>query len=798
MGIISTFQPAQTQTNQEYFKLPFNEMYKVLSDTQTRSDINRGEAEAITEESFLNLPQDEAHAAEARKWLMDSVDGLTENYGEDPLKWTAGLQSLKKQVKRRFDPSYGDIGKMQKRYERVVSIQADVDERHKDNPELAAYLKNNIIVDPFETANSKVDYGVKPGKEVMYVPQKDVTEFFTKNLAQLEKTTLKWAGLSKYKTLNEYTDAYEHGKIDGNTHKQVMEYLYNLVPPEFYKSYYQQAKAYGATPEDAEQELIPLELDANGEVVTDNGYFGLNPKNTISQMIYGYGIGKSSATVTGGYMTVEDAMLKDELTARRKAAETDMKKQFFGYQTTGLVYQTKSPWGTSEGSVNNYIATSKANNDAIAKDLLSQIGLSDTIVEQIDADGLYNGQIVSINENGTPNIKVQGKTGEHYITGMTTEVYNEFKAKYDTNWYNQTLAERSLLEAKAAATKTFIDKYDMDINQTLEEKTKALPSITGYSKDDVFRIIRTSIEVDKALGSSGSGSSITQGGTYATGSLYKPYRDLYNANPEVMNEYLNTFKSNEKLINEYQDVITDNLAPNTKYSSVYTNDLGLDAAGQETAKKELTDMFQFGNAANFKAYSPNVAEQLTVDVALKRAGANFFGDNVGFDTELAGFQKSIASTPEGLDHWQLNYTITGKGDNKSTKSVSVLVPMSSVEGGLSAPVLEAIKNSPYARAARISTLAKIFDFQEFSPPDLPGIKILHDSNSDVVQINGVTMSMEEGISVVATEYAIKDVMRRYNQDYDTAVITYRELNKPEAIFNTGVGPTIPVATPVQQ
>ena len=94
MGIISTFQPAQTQTNQEYFKLPFNEMYKVLSDTQTRSDINRGEAEAITEESFLNLPQDEAHAAEARKWLMDSVDGLTENYGEDPLKWTAGLQSL--------------------------------------------------------------------------------------------------------------------------------------------------------------------------------------------------------------------------------------------------------------------------------------------------------------------------------------------------------------------------------------------------------------------------------------------------------------------------------------------------------------------------------------------------------------------------------------------------------------------------------------------------------------------------------------------------------------------------------
>ena len=775
MATISTFQPAQTSQGQEYFKLPLNEMYKVLSDTQISSDLIRAEADAISEESFYNLPKDDAKASEARKWLIDSVDGLTESYGEDPRKWSSGVQSLKKQVRRRFDPASGDIGRMQKRYERVISLGADIDERHKDYPELASYLKSQIQVDDFEASTSNVDYGVRAGAEVRNVPQKEVTDFFTKNMAHLEEKTLEHFSMSQYKTIDEFTTAWKSGKITGITPQDIFTYLYSITPEEYYNSYYQKAKAAGDP--NAEQELVLFERDANGKVNYENGMMGLNPESTIAQTIFGYSQAKSYTKEDFKINMVKDALALDVAKRKTAVAEENSKTPFVGVTTAGETIEQLSPWGNTEGSVNTYINDLEGYNNDITKGILTDLGISPTIINDIDADGLYKG--ISAGRGGDTKIKIKGKTGNDYEVELSPGTIGEFKGIYEYNWANQEKAKADLTQAAARARAYMLDKYGEDVQQPLAEKIAALPEIEGYSKEAAMELVRQEKGREEA--------------ERLTRSLFPflinviPLPHKKTADTEAYSEFSKKVSSEElkayekiitedgALLSEYNDKLSEDLAVNVAFTSILTNDYGLDPVSQVAFQKQLEDTFAYGNTTNMLGYVSSQKEKQTFQALLNQAEKVHGQTTAG---KLVSVGRLTTPTPDGTHHWQATYMITNNESKQYT--MSVVFPDNAMAGGAGFPQLEAITQSAHGRASDIISTAKMFGLHEFTIPTMPHIQLRWDPNDDRVMVNVPgqpvqRLSSKEGQERIAWEYMIQDIMLAYGDDYEGATIRYMQM-----------------------
>lgn len=792
MATIATYSPAKTPQNQQFFQLPFNEMYKVLSDTQMRSDIAKAEAEELSSRTFYNLPQDEMLAQEKRQWLLSSVDKLAEDYGDDPLKWTAGLQSLKKEIRREFDPTTGLIGKMQARYDQVVTRNAKLDETYKDSPMVRDYLKNNYLAIPLTGDPSQLDWGIIPGDEYRDVSEKEINEWMNMNLDNLEETTLEKFGLAQYGNLNEYTTAWRQGKVTGNTMEQVRDYLLANIPAEFMNSYYQKALAFGSPT--AEQELDLLQRDENGKVLLDNGMMGLNPYNTLSQKIYGYMTGKAHTNEDYSVLTVQDELLKD---ARKKEVEEAKKTQnntFVGWQKTGAAYEYGTPWGTSETSVSNFIASMDQGKEAFKQELLGQV-VEQNIIDDISADDLMaalvdEDGVSAVSNSGNPIIKVVGKSGEeHYINNISREAWQRFKGNYEYNNYMKELAKEDFAEATATASKYMKDKYNKSVEEILDKDLKSLPKISGVDTIEALNVYGELAMYESQKQTPGAPRVYVS----PSGDLVSPeYVDnlrikanSFGASKEVIKQYEKAAEKNIALIKEYRTTLEKELAPSSLFTTLYTNDFGLSPELNKAANDQLIKEFDIAAATNFKGYTVGQKGTQTIGSIMNKVTKDMQEPVI----KTVSVKKAMSPTPEGLYNWEVVYSVQGKGE--AAKSVSVLVPEG--EAGLQSPTIKSLNDNPYARAAKATTLAKMFNLTEFTLPDMPNVKLLGGKNGDWVMINGTKYTPEAAVSALAPEYAIRDLMAIWNLSYSAAKEMYKDMygQNFDATYSGPIGPVEP-------
>lgn len=794
MAIIQGYKPARIPEQQDFFQLPYNEMYKVLSDTQVKSDIMKGEAEALSTMSFSNLPDDQAGADAARTWLRTSVDKLAEDYGDDPRTWGAGLAKLKKEVAYRFDPTTGDIGKYQKRADIYSALQTQARETYKDNPLLADYAVSQIGITPFEGAqNDLVNFGISPAKMFRDVPEKEVTDWLDTNLKNIEAETLRDFGLAEYGDINEYTKAYISGDATGIPYQKVIDSLIGKIPSEYLWNYYQKARAAGYSDEEARSELNPTTVqEINGQQVAVP-----NPDNTLMRYITSGAAGKEF--IKGNYSITfqENEVIKDQY---KKAAEkVKTEKTFLPWETAAVNVEQAAPWGSSETDLNTFVTKMDQNNNTLAKGLLSDLNLDPYVIDSVTPEQLYNAErVVSTEPDGTTvtRYNIKNPDGSVQTIYASDGIMNDYRGRYEANNLQKQLAEEALLEAKTSAAKDA--GYDVE---AIDKAKQNLPNVQGYSKEDILKTVDAYLNV--------YGTAITEGKNNVkyvfkkkengkvvdiTAAEYNEIKDKYTSikNLAGVDKYITTLKNDDSALAKYYRLIPDKIEAKSKLptSGITTNDLGLDAEGQAKAQEDLKQFFDFGSASQFNAYVPGVGKPMTLQAALNQVlKNNKINPEEASTPEISGpITRTMYPTADGNFHWQVTYKVNTKNDG--VRYLKALLPSTSGQS-VSAPWLEQLDNSPEAKASEALMYAKNFRLNDFKIPgtDLT-VRSTNEGDRVIVSIPGKqkrTLNTQEAFNELVNYYYIKEFMTQYNESYDEAK------NRFEYFKN---GTTPPEAPPV--
>lgn len=762
MAIITGYQPARLPQNQQWFQLPLDKMHGILSDAQTKADLAKSELDFLSSQTFANLPQDEAGAAEARKWLADSANKLVEQYGEDPRSWGAGLSKLKKEIAYRFDPNTGDIGKYQARVDNYKALESQLRETYKDFPELANYAVSQIKVSPFEEAD-KVNFGVNAPDMYQNVPEKEVNEFINSAVDNVMATEYQNYGYLYYGTLDEFTKAYVSGTLEGIDQEKVTTALMMQVPDTYLTSYFQLAKARGLPDDLARQELNPVNEDGS-----------LNPMNTMASKILGAAYGKAYEKNNLTYDVIKDEVA---LAKAKKSAE-ELKAQLLPWNFATMLSTRDAPWGTSSQSIKEFVSTTDAQLNSAKDEVLMNIPENERA--GITPESLVNAERGTSADGSTTTWTVTRTDGSKQIIAASDGVMDSYKTTYTNAEVYKALALESEAEAIATASKSLESKYGIS-KEELDKYTEALPEVPGYSAGEVFSAIDEFNSV-RIAGSKG-GPRYYKGDKELTLAEYNKITSDYSNVVKAVSSVgdIDQFKNSNSDIKNYTKLYSKELnrvlgeKSKIQLQGVSTTDFGGTAEENEKWQKELQGIFgSYANIENFEVYTPGSTKSVTFKAAVAEAakvkGIDFEDINLqdGQGIQLSGpVKRTMQPMPDGTFHWQASYAI--KAGDKSV-TINVLFP-SDAGSSVSNSFLEALDNSPEARAIEALLYAKSFNLHEFK---IPGTNMTIKGNGSYVNLHqeandyaGLSehlypdkpITYDEAKNILTVQYQIEEIQR---------------------------------------
>lgn len=787
MAIITGYQPARLPQNQQWFQLPLDKMHGILSDAQTKADLAKSELDFLSSQTFANLPTDEAGAAEARKWLADSANKLVEQYGEDPRSWGAGLTKLKKEIAYRFDPNTGDIGKYQARVDNYKALESQLRETYKDFPELANYAVSQIKVSPFEEAD-KVNFGVNAPDMYQNVPEKEVNEFINSAVDNVMATEYQNYGYLYYGTLDEFNKAYVSGTLEGIDQEKVTTALMMQVPDTYLTSYFQLAKARGLPDDLARQELNPVNEDGS-----------LNPMNTMASKILGAAYGKAYQENNLTYDVIKDEVA---LAKAKKSAE-ELKAQLLPWNFATMLSTRDAPWGTSSQSIKEFVSTTDAQLNSAKDEVLMNIPENERA--GITPESLVNAERGTSADGSTTTWTVTRTDGSKQIIAASDGVMDSYKTTYTNAEVYKALALESEAEAVAAGNDYAKNLYGVDLLNS-----EAIPEVSGMSKAEVIdaysgykkyidELSSVSNGVKESLEMVGGSVLALVGATVNIPSLITKGTELakYNSIQEKYKKEVQEFnklahaadvsgnaKELNKALDKYEDAI---MAAGDKTKEVLkekgtiqlqgvsTTDFGGTAEENEKWQKDLQVIFNsYANIENFEVYTPGSTKSVTFKAAVAEAakvkGIDFEDINLqdGQGIQLSGpIKRTMQPMPDGTFHWQASYAI--KAGDKSV-TINVLFP-SDAGSSVSNSFLEALDNSPEARAIEALLYAKSFNLHEFK---IPGTNMTIKGNGSYVNLHqeandyaGLSehlypdkpITYDEAKNILTVQYQIEEIQR---------------------------------------
>jgi hypothetical protein len=780
MAIRTGYQPARLPQNQQWFQLPLDKMHNILSDAQTKADLARGEVDALSSQTFANLPQDAAAADQAKLWLRESADKLVEQYGEDPRSWGAGLTKLRKEIAYRFDPNTGDIGAMQSRVENFKAYQAKLQEQYKDYPELASYAVNNIKVDPLEASmGDKVSFGVTPPAMKRNVEEKEITEFIDKTLGNIMADTYQLYGLQEYASLDEFTKAFASGTMTGIAQEKVIGALTTQIPEEYLYSYQQKALARGATPEQAAQELQVVNPDKT-----------LNENSTMGLKILGASYGKAYGQENITYKYIEDKAAIE----RAKAAQDKINKTLIPWNVSTSAYSYDAPWGKTVESTNTYIKGLDKSVEDIKNGILTDLGFTEEDKKVISAENLMSAKRSTSADGRSTVWNYTDANGQERTLALSDGTMDNFKRTYTSTAISKAIAEQTLTEATKAGKDYAKQAYGVDL-----DSPDVLPEVSGMTKDEVISAYNGYKNYLNELSSSSSafkesleavgGFLLMSAGTIAnipaltkTGAELAAYKSLTEKYKKEIQEFNklahaadvsgNTKKLQESL-DKYGNAIDaagkksrEILENKSKVQAqgVSTTDFGGTSEQNEAWQKDLQGIFgAVAQVADFQVYTPLRSQPVTLQAAINEAAkAKGLDPNTVEITQSGKIFRTMQPMPDGNFHWQVDYIVKDP-DSKETTTLKVLFP-SDAGLAISSSFYDALDNSPEARAVESLLYAKNFNLNEFKIPGTE-MTIKGSGNNVILDIPGspvynkTVVTWQEAKNILTEKYQIEELAR---------------------------------------
>ncbi|TXG81103.1 MAG: hypothetical protein E6R13_06890 [Spirochaetes bacterium] len=752
MAIRTGYQPARLPQNQQWFQLPLDKMYTILSDAQTKADLARGEVDALSSQTFANLPQDAAAAEQAKLWLKDSADKLVEQYGEDPRAWGAGLTKLKKEIAYRFDPNTGDIGAMQSRVDNFKAYQTKLQEQYKDYPELANYAVSNIKVDPLEASmGDKVSFGVTPPAMKRNVEEKEITDFIDKTLGNIMADTYQIYGLQEYSSLDEFTKAFASGTMTGIAQKKVIEALTTQIPEEYLYSYQQKALARGATPEQAAQELQVVNPDNT-----------LNENSTMGLKVLGASYGKAYGQENITYKFIQDKAAIE----RAKAAQDKINKTLIPWNVSTSAYSYDAPWGKTVESINTYIKGLDQSIVDVKNGILTDLGFSEEDKKVISPENLMNAKRSTAADGRSTVWNYTDANGQERTLAMSDGVMDNFKRTYTSTAISKAIAEQTLVEANAAADAALKSKYGIT-KEELDNLSSQLPEVQGYKKEDVIKIIDARDAILNSINPLSPQYS-TKEPTAKEKEIFKAYEDLVKnvKNPEVLEAFRGANKDIKNYSKLYSNEVANVLEAKSKVQAqgVSTTDFGGTPEQNEAWQKDLQGIFgAVAQVEEFQVYTPLRSQPITLKAAINEAAkAKGLDPDTLEVTQSGKVFRTMQPMPDGNFHWQVDYVVKDP-DSKETTTLKVLFP-SDAGLAISSSFYDALDNSPEARAVEALLYAKNFNLNEFK---IPGTEMTIKGSGNNVMLdipgspvyNKTVVTWQEAKNILTEKYQIEELAR---------------------------------------
>lgn len=782
MAIRTGYQPARLPQNQQWFQLPLDKMYTILSDAQTKADLARGEVDALSSQTFANLPQDAAAAEQAKLWLKDSADKLVEQYGEDPRAWGAGLTKLRKEIAYRFDPNTGDIGAMQSRVDNFKAYQTKLQEQYKDYPELASYAVSNIKVDPLEASmGDKVSFGVTPPSMKRNVEEKEITDFIDKTLGNIMADTYQLYGLQEYGSLDEFTKAFASGTMTGIAQQKVIDALSTQVPAEYLESYWQKALARGATPEQAMQEM---------QMITPEGK--LNENSTMGLKILGASYGKAYGQENITYKYIEDKAAIE----RAKAAQDKINKTLIPWNVSTSAYSYDAPWGKTVESTNTYIKGLDKSVEDIKNGILTDLGFTEEDKKVISAENLMSAKRSTSADGRSTVWNYTDANGQERTLAMSDGVMDNFKRTYTSTAISKAIAEQTLVEANAAADAALKSKYGIT-KEELDNLSSQLPEVQGYTAGEVFNAIDEFNSV-RIAGSKG-GPRYYKGEKELTLGEYNKITDAYSKVVQAATKVggIDQFKASSNDIKNYNKLYSNELnkvlenKSKVQAQGVSTTDFGGTPEQNEAWQKDLQGIFgAVAQVEEFQVYTPLRSQPITLKAAINEA-INEAAKAKGLDpdtvevTQSGKIFRTMQPMPDGNFHWQVDYVVKDP-DSKESTTIKVLFP-SDAGLAISSSFYDALDNSPEARAVEALLYAKNFNLNEFK---IPGTEMTIKGSGNNVMLNipgspvynKTVVTWQEAKNILTEKYQIEELAkanpRMSQQEVEGLYEYYKTLSIP--------------------
>lgn len=786
MAIITGYNPARMPQNQQWFQLPIDKMYDIMSNAQRTADINRADMDELSSKTFAYLPQDEAEASAAKEWLRKSADSIVEKYGDDPRAWSGELNKLRREVAAKFDPNTGDIGVMQARTDLYKSYVGKANELYKDDPALRDFYIKQIQVNPLGASlNDKATFGIAPGGMVKDISKKIQSDTLDQALDNILADT--YAQLTKSGSpiianldLEGFRKAFVSGEIQGIDYNKIINTLVPQIDQEWLDSNYQRLLANGVDPKIAENELnIFLTEDApdgTRKIKYDaNGNPALNPANSLALKIMGMAQGKSYSSQTFDISSYEDNAARLEANATKKKFDD----QLIPWEMSTFAVEFAMPWGNTEKDITNYIQGTDKNLQLQTKSALNDFAIDSKIKDRVSPENLRNAkQLGVITDPATGEQHTQWKLD--YDGGTTTFIagagaLEQFNASYDKQMLYKKMAEESLSQSNAAIEDYMVKKYGKDWDTKVQSKMQELGEVGGYSSDQLLEMAQTVSKIDAM--------TFKEKEAYykeypemadADNEAFNTFTNLYMKHPLKMKAYKSLATENSSLLSDYQKTKSDILtkASKNQLQGVSTTNFSGDQAVNEKMQKDLQELFTYGNARQWQAYTPLNSEPETVEAAIKRAikeSNSKIDYDKGVDVTIEGpVSRTMLVLPDGNFHWQVNYKVSQK-DGNSSKSlyVKVLVP-SNASAGLNSPLLEQMDTLPEARAIEALLLAKNFNLTDVEVPGtnltVRGVK--DDSNRVIINYKDAApgmgqkaVSWKEAADILTELYTLQDIMK---------------------------------------
>lgn len=333
---------AQAPQNQQFYQLPFNQIYQALQSKQLEQDTRLAKAQELgLKVNEVNRLDNDSDIAEYNKWV-DGIRSQVMDLSNQDLTTTEGKRTFRDfthQIGKDFSPT-GIASAFQGRYDSYAKQVQDYKDFYENNPELAKYYSNIINKGEFDYDAATRDWTNPTAGQQHYqdISDEEIGTMINQAVDNIHDTFLGVDGFST-QALNDFRIAYQTGEWEGRGYDDIFTALVNQVATDDVLRSEQQsenAAAYfqGRTPNS--QSIYTK--NAEGEVV-------LNPNSNLLARVQGAALGRARQTYNRHVGTFEDK-------AYGLALEDQMNVNINSYLTSSGHDYTKETFSEQAKTIN--------------------------------------------------------------------------------------------------------------------------------------------------------------------------------------------------------------------------------------------------------------------------------------------------------------------------------------------------------------------------------------------------------------------------------------------------------------